>query len=596
MNIQEAYKGLIDKLVTGGIISESTQVELLKEVDEKLKEKEPVKFKISEIEVIDDKTKISAKDNVFDGVAIGSVIIYKDEKYTISEIASPTEVIVDCADCKLKKGNEVEIAEVLEEGISEDLGKEIENAVRDTVTKATAKYKEELKKVTDQLAEAKKEKKPKDGEEVITEEKDDVITEESRLQKEFLKSKNGKAIEELVKDGWDKDKVENYLFGDENSATLEAVAKFLGVSVKGELSRVEILDKVLEKIKPFYSTITEEVDEELDETDEDENIEEPDMKDAEPPTISSVFQDFLDIIPEVNINHFNNLVETFDDNQKKLFADFLAGVVETINKADVDNSEIKDMFSDVESKIEDQEVKTQLGAISKTITEKVSITDKMNKRMEKEYKKLVKAQLKAFKQKQRELKMSRGVLGDAERKNLFRTVLDKHAKKLMLKESVIKAVKDKRDELLNENNTLIEDNTKLLDEMKSINTLYETTTSKVKTLKEAVILSEAKAYLAESTVGLTPKMKEHLILEFTNKTTKYVKANITEAIDAYNLKVNEKRSTLRKTSPVNSTGNNLITEVVEPEGKNVKPEVDPTVANIMESIQSMKPLLKKKEN
>ncbi len=103
MNIQEAYKGLIDKLVTGGIISESTQVELLKEADEKLKEKEPVKFKISEIEVIDDKTKISAKDNVFDGVAIGSVIIYKDEKYTISEIASPTEVIVDCADCKLKK-------------------------------------------------------------------------------------------------------------------------------------------------------------------------------------------------------------------------------------------------------------------------------------------------------------------------------------------------------------------------------------------------------------------------------------------------------------------------------------------------------------
>ena len=134
MNIQEAYKGLIDKLVTGGIISESTQVELLKEADEKMTEKEAVKFKISAIEVVDDKTKISAKDNVFDGVAIGDVIILKDEKYTISEIASPTEVIVDCSDCKLKKGDEVEIAEVLEEGISEDLGKEIENAVRDTVT------------------------------------------------------------------------------------------------------------------------------------------------------------------------------------------------------------------------------------------------------------------------------------------------------------------------------------------------------------------------------------------------------------------------------------------------------------------------------
>jgi hypothetical protein len=363
----------------------------------------------------------------------------------------------------------------------------------------------------------------------------------------------------------------------------EDISEDLGKEIEDTIR--DTVEKATQKYKDELKKLTANLEEAAEKPETDDKIDD-DVEIGKPQSIKSVLSDFLSVLPPNNLASFNKLAESLTEEQKLLFSEFLDGEVSDFSK-DLEISGIEEGLKD----LEDGE-REKLKNVTDFITERVSEVDRMYKTYQREYARLMKAQLATFKKQQRTLKLSGGILGKAEHRNLFQDVFARHNKQLQLKESTIAAVR----KILDDRNGKIErlisekvksegEQQKLLMENGKINKLYEDTLSQTKLLKESVILSEAKAFLAESVRGVPTGLKDFLMNEFRNSPVDKIKANLTEAIEAYNSEEKERRSSLRKNASLNRTGNNLIFEAKEI--KQQQEEVDPLIAGIMESVKRL---------
>lgn len=429
--------------------------------------------------------------------------------------------------------------------------------------------------------------------------------------------------------------------------TVEQKSEYLNTSAKlDESVKTELENKLMPMISDAVKTVTSEFDGKIKSI---ENVIGKDEKPAEnttetetanandiKSTVEQALKDFMYCLKDENVKAFNDLVETFTDEQKNLFKVFISG---EFCEQLIDNTEPETVQSEqTQSKPEDNDKTATKPVVepdehasentdkpaTEVVTENVdsdvvdgctilarvicklkdiingdevdnvvaevlgeaSELDALAKKYEREYAKLMKKSIYTMNRKNREFKLTGGVTGGAGRINNVGEILTKLRKQLYLSESnasklaselaSIKLASEAEKRDLTEQTKLLRiDNENLIKENADAKENLKLLTEQVASVKSEISINEAKAFLAESVADLPPKLKLHLINTFGGKEVSYVKTHFNEAVEAFRENERVERSQLKK-----SDVNNVSRMMSEAVGKQTEIEMDPFVNTI----------------
>lgn len=327
-------------------------------------------------------------------------------------------------------------------------------------------------------------------------------------------------------------------------------------------------------------------------------------------TISDAFKQFLSAIPKENVEAFNALADTLNDEQKSKFDAFLAGQfgkleVEPASEAEKEVPEVEESEADeaigVLDKLcggicESEDVPNDLVDLAKKLLSEApsSRIAALNRKYEKEYERLLKRKIKEMGAENRSGKLTGGVVGKAKRINDLGRILKNVRQELYLRESELEelnsqlveakasrrmAEAEKRD-LKERISQIGADNGKLSEALENLKKENLRLDESVKDVQNQLQLNEAKAFLVEKTATLAPRMKAHLIKEFSGKNLEFVKSNLNEAIDAFNEQERRLAESLRNRSSVKPS--QIVSKDAE---KEEVEEKDPLVISLVESLK-----------
>lgn len=324
-------------------------------------------------------------------------------------------------------------------------------------------------------------------------------------------------------------------------------------------------------------------------------------------TISDAFKQFLSAIPKENVEAFNALTDTLSDEQKSKFDAFLAGqfgkleVEPAPEVPEVGESEADEAIGVLDKLCggicESEDVPNDLVDLAKKLLSEApsSRIAALNRKYEKEYERLLKRKIKEMGAENRSGKLTGGVVGKAKRVNDLGRILKNVRQELYLRESELEelssqlveakasrrmAEAEKRD-LKERISQIGADNGKLSEALENLKKENLRLDESVKDVQNQLQLNEAKAFLVEKTATLAPRMKAHLIKEFSGKNLEFVKSNLNEAIDAFNEQERRLAESLRNRSGVKpSQIVSKDTEKSEEVG-----EKDPLVVSLVESLK-----------
>lgn len=328
-------------------------------------------------------------------------------------------------------------------------------------------------------------------------------------------------------------------------------------------------------------------------------------------TISDAFKQFLSAIPKENVEAFNTLTDTLSDEQKSKFDAFLAG---QFGKLEVEPApEVKEEAPEAgEDEVaeaigvldklcngicESEDVPSDLVDLAKKLLSEApsSRIAALNRKYEKEYERLLKRKIKEMGAENRSGKLTGGVVGKAKRVNDLGRILKNVRQELYLRESELEelnsqlveakasrrmAEAEKRD-LKERISQIGADNGKLSEALENLKKENLRLDESVKNVQNQLQLNEAKAFLVEKTATLAPRMKAHLIKEFSGKNLEFVKSNLNEAIDAFNEQERRLAESLRNRSGVKPS--QIVSKDAE-KSEEVE-EKDPLVMSLVESLK-----------
>ena len=328
-------------------------------------------------------------------------------------------------------------------------------------------------------------------------------------------------------------------------------------------------------------------------------------------TISNAFKQFLSAIPKENVEAFNALADTLSDEQKSKFDAFLAG---QFGKLEVEPApEVKEEAPEAgEDEVaeaigvldklcngicESEDVPSDLVDLAKKLLSETpsSRIAALNRKYEKEYERLLKRKIKEMGAENRSGKLTGGVVGKAKRVNDLGRILKNVRQELYLRESELEelnsqlveakasrrmAEAEKRD-LKERISQIGADNSKLSEALENLKKENLRLDESVKDVQNQLQLNEAKAFLVEKTATLAPRMKAHLIKEFSGKNLEFVKSNLSEAIDAFNEQERRLAESLRNRSGVKPS--QIVSKDTE-KSEEVE-EKDPLVMSLVESLK-----------
>lgn len=330
-------------------------------------------------------------------------------------------------------------------------------------------------------------------------------------------------------------------------------------------------------------------------------------------TISDAFKQFLSAIPKENVEAFNALANTLSDEQKSKFDAFLAGQfgkleVEQAPEAEEapeigeneegEAAEAIDILDKLCDGIcESEDVPSDLVDLAKKLLSEApsSRIAALNRKYEKEYERMLKRKIKEMGTENRSGKLTGGVVGKAKRINDLGRILKNVRQELYLRESELEelnsqlvevkasrrmAEAEKRD-LKERISQIGADNGKLSEALENLKKENLRLDESVKDVQNQLQLNEAKAFLVEKTATLAPRMKAHLIKEFSGKNLEFVKSNLNEAIDAFNEQERRLAESLRNRSGIKPS--QIVSKDAE-EQEEVEKK-DPLVMSLVESLK-----------
>lgn len=328
-------------------------------------------------------------------------------------------------------------------------------------------------------------------------------------------------------------------------------------------------------------------------------------------TISGAFKQFLSAIPKENVEAFNALADTLSDEQKSKFDAFLAGQfgkLEVEPAPEVEEEAPEAGEDEVAEAIgvldklcngicESEDVPSDLVDLAKKLLSEApsSRIAALNRKYEKEYERLLKRKIKEMGAENRSGKLTGGVVGKAKRVNDLGRILKNVRQELYLRESELEelnsqlveakasrrmAEAEKRD-LKERISQIGADNGKLSEALENLKKENLRLDESVKDVQNQLQLNEAKAFLVEKTATLAPRMKAHLIKEFSGKNLEFVKSNLNEAIDAFNEQERRLAESLRNRSGVKPS--QIVSKDTE-KSEEVE-EKDPLVMSLVESLK-----------
>lgn len=404
----------------------------------------------------------------------------------------------------------------------------------------------------------------------------------------------------------------------QESKTKEELERELNTAIK------EAAEKLRSEYQEKFDALEAQSGEQLPENPEDS---------ANAITVKDAFEKFVASLPEENVKAFNDLTNTFSEEQKELGKKFLNGNYDVVEEEpteeqnpnpeteeeqppvddgrDAEIQELKDIAEerDVEltesaqiiSALAEALVESGLGEIVNGVLNeaKSSKISALAKKREREYEKFLQQSVKQLARQNREMRLTGGVIGGARRIRNLDDVLAKLRKKLYITETSNEDLNKKLVEAMEkqyaseaENRELHErlkhyegENGKLLSENAELKKNGKLLTEAVESAKKEASINEAKAYLTESVRDFSPAMRQHLETKFKGADLETVKSHLNEAVDAYREQRREERNSLRKNST--SQMSRTVNEAVE---TNKKVDMDDDnelakgFANLSESI------------